>query len=234
MTGIRQLILPGGALFALAWAQGCLFNSQYGPPAILFIGNSITRHFPLPAIGWNQTNGMAATNLDSDYVHQTIRHLKARGVDARVEYGRRDCDDCDTIGIYEEHRGNIEAILEEISPRWAVVQLGENLTGELADSKSFSGYRGLLQELRRGGSFPIFCITAWWSTRLSDAQNTAMIQAMAGISRVHIVDITSVVSNPANYGDSLVYADPGVRLHPGNRGMDAIAAILADSIAAYP
>ena len=234
MTGRRQLLLPGGAWAALVFLQGCLFDSHYGPPAILFVGNSITLHGQYPAVGWYQFNGMAATALDSDYVHQTLRRLETKGIGARAEFGRRDCDDCDTIGVFEEFRGNIEAIMDEISPRWVVVQLGENLTGELGNSKSLLGYRNLVMELRKSGTFQIFCITAWGNGSMNNPQNMALQQAVAGLTRVHIVNITSVASDPANYGDSLLYANRAVQWHPGNRGMDAIAAILADSMSAYP
>ena len=224
-------MFPGFAGVLLIWT-GCLFDTGHTPPAILFVGNSITAHLPLPEVGWMQKNGMAATDPDSDYVHRTLRYLEAKGVPARAEYGLRDCDGCS--GVFEEHRGNFEAIMDRIRPRWAVVQLGENLIDFRADAPTTLEFRALLLELRKGGTFPIFCITAWGNASLEDPQNRTLQSAMRGIPKVHLVDITSAAADPANYGDSSVYWNAAVQWHPGNRGMDAIAAILADSLAAHP
>lgn len=36
---------------------------------ILFVGNSITRHYPKPEVGWLNDCGMAASSIEKDYVH---------------------------------------------------------------------------------------------------------------------------------------------------------------------
>lgn len=36
---------------------------------ILFVGNSITRHYPKPEVGWFNDCGMAASSIEKDYVH---------------------------------------------------------------------------------------------------------------------------------------------------------------------
>ena len=45
---------------------------------VLFVGNSITRHMPLPSIGWTGDWGMAASCEEKDYVHQTVRLLEEK------------------------------------------------------------------------------------------------------------------------------------------------------------
>ena len=45
---------------------------------VLFVGNSITRHMPLPSIGWEGDWGMAASCEEKDYVHQTVRLLEEK------------------------------------------------------------------------------------------------------------------------------------------------------------
>ena len=64
---------------ALLAAWGCgAFAAEPGNlkvNRILFLGNSITRHGPKEAIGWNGNWGMAASSLDKDYVHILLRSL---------------------------------------------------------------------------------------------------------------------------------------------------------------
>jgi hypothetical protein len=219
--------------FTLALGTGCLFDTRFQAPTLLFLGNSITLHDSLPQIGWRQQSGMAATTLDSDYVHFTIRDLQLRGIRAQIEYGMRDCDVCD--GPIDEHRQNIATVLRHTKPRWVVVQLGENMNAlEVQTGKLTLQYRQLLFDLRAGGTYPIFCVSNWNETSLSDLHNAAIQRAMNSISGIHFVDITSVAADSQNYADTSRYLDPGVRWHPGNRGMSAMAAILSDSIANYP
>ncbi len=68
--------------------NGCFFpelNAAY--PAgkrYLFVGNSVTKHAPKPSIGWDQDNGMAASDLDHDYVHILKKRILTREPDASI------------------------------------------------------------------------------------------------------------------------------------------------------
>lgn len=44
---------------------------------ILFAGNSITKHSPRPAMGWMNDCGMAASDIDHDYVHLLLERIRA-------------------------------------------------------------------------------------------------------------------------------------------------------------
>ena len=52
---------------------------------IAFIGNSLTLHSKLESIGWNHTSGMAASSLENDYVHKTVKKL-AESKNVNIEY----------------------------------------------------------------------------------------------------------------------------------------------------
>lgn len=43
---------------------------------ILFAGNSITKHSPRPAMGWHNDCGMAASDIDRDYVHLLLEKIR--------------------------------------------------------------------------------------------------------------------------------------------------------------
>ena len=51
---------------------------------ILFAGNSITKHAPKPSVGWINDCGMAASDIDHDYVHLLMK--KIRTVDPYAGY----------------------------------------------------------------------------------------------------------------------------------------------------
>ena len=51
---------------------------------ILFAGNSITKHAPKPIVGWTNDCGMAASDIDHDYVHLLLK--KIREVDPHAGY----------------------------------------------------------------------------------------------------------------------------------------------------
>ena len=51
---------------------------------ILFAGNSITKHAPRPEMGWTNDCGMAASDIDHDYVHLLLS--KIREYDKNVAY----------------------------------------------------------------------------------------------------------------------------------------------------
>ncbi len=228
---LRILSCGGVAWIGISILQACMFNTQTQPPNVLFLGNSITLHDSLPSIGWSQENGMAATVPDSDYVHSTIRDLQPLGVAAGIFYGRRDCEVCD--GPIDEHFHNVTWDLTQAHPRWVVVQLGENSNDlEVETGQLLFQYRELLWALRQGGDFPIFCLSVWNDTTLTALRTAAVLQAMQGIDDVHLVDITALAKDSANYAYNSGYADPAIQWHPGNHGHAAIASILADSIAA--
>ncbi len=68
--------------------KGCFFpelNEAFpSGKRYLFVGNSVTKHGPKPDIGWNQDNGMAASDLDHDYVHILKKRILAREPDASI------------------------------------------------------------------------------------------------------------------------------------------------------
>lgn len=63
-----------------------LYNNEKSKIKILFVGNSIAKHAPKPAIGWYNDCGMAASSADKDYVHLVVRKIMEK-YDKNVSYG---------------------------------------------------------------------------------------------------------------------------------------------------
>jgi hypothetical protein len=202
------------------------------PAKIIFLGNSITLSIKNPALGWMKDAGMAASIPENDYVHQTVRILREKGLDVEGLVGPRDCEFCD--GPIEEHIENLWQV-REVRPRYVVVQLGENsdLT-QIRSGKLTQDYLRLLQGLKDNGAQRIFCLSNWDEDSLSRPHNEAILKAIHHFHDIHVVDITSLADDPANRGDSTLYANVDVRWHPGDLGMLRIATILANSILEDP
>ncbi len=72
---------------------------------VMFVGNSITRHSPKPDIGWVRDCGMAASDLDHDYVHVLMSKIRqydphaAHSICQVAELERR-YDEPDVLGHY--------------------------------------------------------------------------------------------------------------------------------------
>ncbi len=209
---------------------GCIMETHKSPPKILFLGNSITQSIRNDTAGWKLEAGMAASSSDKDYVHQTIRILKDKGFEFEAIIGSRDCNICD--GVIGEHLENIGEI-QEMHPRYVVVQLGENSNQLEVDSGRLTkDYLALISAIHYQSIHGIFCITNWNEANLSDAHNDAILRAVSHFPDIHVVDITALANQPENYGDSTLYHNPAILWHPGDLGMLRIAEALSHSILA--
>lgn len=210
---------------------GCVMETRYEPAQILFMGNSITLATKNPPLGWNIDAGMAATKPENDYVHQTVRILKEKGLDVEGIVGPRDCVICD--GSIVDHIENLWQV-RELHPRYVVVQLGENQNlVQIQSGKLTQDYLTLLQGLKENGAQRIFCLSNWDEDSLSRPHNNAVLKAIhhyGDFDDIHFVDLTSLATDPANRADTTVYKDVDVRWHPGDLGMLRMAEILAQAI----
>jgi len=208
--------------------MSCVFETRPQPSRILFLGNSITYAPANADFGWPRSVGMAASSQDKDYVHQTIRILREKGMDVEAVLGTRDCEICDEV--IGEHIETLDDI-REIRPRYAVVQLGENSDHiQINSGRLTREYLLLLEGLKKRGIRDIFCISNWHEASPEDPHNQAILRAIRHFSDIHWVDIGSLANRPEYYGDTTLYSDRDILWHPGDLGMLRIAEILAESI----
>lgn len=199
---------------------------------ILFLGNSITLHGPLASIGWAGNWGMAASAQEKDYVHLVLSAVaKATGKppEARI----------DNIADIERQYATIdlEARLKDhlaFSPDLVILAIGEN-TPALAtddDKRAFlDSMTRLMTALRRNGAPPLFVRSCFWPDA---AKDTALRQACTAVGGTY-VDISNLAQDPANSARSeRTIEHAGVAGHPGDRGMQAIAAAILSAMASHP
>ncbi len=53
-----------------------IFLHGNGNFKVMFVGNSITKHAPKPEVGWNRDCGMAASSIETDYVHLLVKKFE--------------------------------------------------------------------------------------------------------------------------------------------------------------
>jgi hypothetical protein len=225
VPGLRSLaVIP----ICLGLISGCVFETRRQGPAILFMGNSITRNVPVPELGWTGDWGMAATSRDKDYAHQTIRLLKERGMDAELHLAERDCPECD--GSLDEQIRNMDQV-RRLRPRYVVVQLSEHSFDiELRSGKMTDQYRRLLQGLKDEGVPHVYCVSAWGEKDIEGPHAVGIGLALRDFPEYEFVDITKAAADTLNYGDPALFSDAGVLWHPGDAGMLRIAEAVSEAI----
>lgn len=102
---------------------------------IMFAGNSVTKHAPKPDIGWERDCGMAASCLEKDYVHLTMKKIREYDPDAAFAIAQ--------VADYE--RGYMNGALEqyanaaEFKPDILVMFFGANVPKEYVnDTEGFA------------------------------------------------------------------------------------------------
>lgn len=191
---------------------------------ILFLGNSITRHGPLAAIGWTNNWGMAASAQEKDYVH-----VLARGIAAIT--GTTPATMIENIADFERQYDTYDPGTRlkkafEFKADTIIVAIGENVPA-LGSAESKTRFREsllkLLRALKDAGDPTIIVRSSFWP---DGAKDEILKQACAAVGGV-FVDISSLSKDESHYARSeRDYAHSGVAAHPGDKGMQAIAAAL--------
>lgn len=184
---------------------------------VTILGNSLTLHEPAPGIGWNQRSGMAASDLDHDYVHILITMMmereKASKVTPRIINGFDFENTPDAVKLTE--------IVEAV--RGAdifIIQLGDNVKEQMV--KPFlSLYSDLIAEIRKSNSkSTLIALGTWYDKRELNRQ----IKEICDTHFIKHVDLAPLFDDKNNLASSeRSFSNPAVGSHPGDKGMKEIA-----------
>ena len=210
----------GNTVSGAAQAKGrnVVFFEGNKTEGLLCVGHSLTRHGPLPSIGWTSNWGMAASKKENDYVHLLWEKLKKENPDAGL---------CVATGAYFE-RNFIDAdkILPELyggvrkfKAKWIVISLGDNVSPKMAAENDFiKYYEKLVRFLNPDGKSKLIITTCWYpSNKLNDG-----LKAFAKKNAITIVDIAEIAKKP-NMKATGLFEHKGVASHPSDAGMAALA-----------
>jgi lysophospholipase L1-like esterase len=179
---------------------------------IYFLGNSITLHYPLPALNWFGTWGMAATSEENDYTYQLIRKARDEFNNYRINYITQN------ISHWERNFNENVKINTEKPINLLVVQLGENVDETHARANSYHTALSKLITGIKGENTKVIILDPFWYSGYKTAIHKEIAQE-SGYYFVEISDLSFNIDNMA-YG---IFDNTVVAMHPGDKGMKAIA-----------
>lgn len=236
----RIASVMGSLAFACMQASGEVSRSEVsglnassfaGVRKILFLGNSITRHGPYPAIGWTNNWGMAASALEKDYVHvvqSAVAELTGAVPDIMIQSG----------APFE--RGytnyNVEAEFADafaFAPDLFVLAIGENVPAFTSEEQITQFKDGVARIINgvRAQSQPIVVVrSCFWANATKDLA-LSQVSRQAGAIFVNIGALGADESNLAR--SEPTFSDPiynTINTHPGDKGMSEIANAIVQAV----
>jgi GDSL-like Lipase/Acylhydrolase family len=181
----------------------------------VFVGNSITLHAPAPEIGWKGNWGMAATAADKDYRSLLMAQLNQRRNNTESIIFR-------AVPFEQQYWNYDLANLQEItakSPDLIIIRIGENVDeGKIWLYKFEQYYHELVKLAVKYEGAKVICVGSFWN----QPDVNRVMKAQADYFGVDWVKIDDLLADPSNTAKGL-YSDPGVALHPSDKGMKAIS-----------
>ena len=193
---------------------------------MLFLGNSITLH--PPAEGISGSWGMAASSAEKDYVHLVLSAVGKRN-------GNKPESKVLNLADFERgfERYDIAAKLKaeiEFQADTVILAIGENvpdLKTDEAKLKFRDSVSRLLRLLKADRRCAIYVRSCFWPNAAKDSALKEACAAMGGV----FVDISALSKDERNYARSeRKFANTGIAIHPGDKGMSAIADLIFAAI----
>ena len=183
---------------------------------IAFIGNSITFP-PLPEIGWHNSNGIAATNKESDYAHRLLRLLNIDEQDAFIgNFAELERQESPSLEIQE----TIGKLLS-LAPHIIIIQLGDNVGDDAQLAFFKQNLNWIFQEARASRiTQKMLVLSTWWRSSSKDLA----IKSVADENGVNFCFIGDIFDSKLNEDRRVKeYHHSGVDNHPRDWAMNQIA-----------
>lgn len=189
---------------------------------VLFVGNSITRHGIKEDIGWNRDCGMAASCLENDYVHVTVKELEKRfGV---ISY-------CVTHAVEWERNFFDDTVLKQFSPAAAfnadivIIRIGENSDIEHLSSNDYKKQFETMVKFFANSHCQTIVTSLFWRY---DQIDIPILKAATdnGYTFVDLNDLGEKDENKALQE----FWHGGVKKHPNDLGMKRIAERILEKV----
>lgn len=186
---------------------------------VLFVGNSISKHKPMPEIGWNNDCGMAASCTEKDYIHQTVKLIKQ--YDPEMSYSILHVApferNFETMDVYKEYKPAIDYKADII-----IMFFGANVSKEYDKKenpkiKFGTAYENLRNALNSHKTAKVFHSEGFY---LRPVLNKEKKEAAERLGDTYI-ELGDIVTREDTHGQFN---------HPGDKGMKEIAKLFFKTI----
>lgn len=220
----QEMKMPRVAiLFAAGLSFACFADVGTDKSKLLVIGNSIVRHPVAPNLGWTNEWGMAASAMEKDFAHlvasgierQTGRSVELRTHGAKgLEANYLAYDVNEDLGAAAQWR-----------PDYVVFSVGENISG-FTNAVGRAAWR---EDLIKAAEFLksvnpsvkiVYKTTFWYEP----SKNREILAAAEAVDAA-VADLGSR-GNDRKYQAIGLFKHDGVACHPGDLGMEMIAATI--------
>jgi len=191
--------------------------------SVFIFGNSIVDHGDAPTIGWHGRRGMAASTLDSDFVHLLMAEIKRKDSSVKVGYANMGPFEL----TYTDY--NWERLDTFPKPDMLILRFGENVDDSTVDNGQLTGrYDKLIQRIDPDKKATVVIVSSFWKR----PNNNRVMRDYAAKHHYLFVrnDDLWADSTNAAYG---LFKDPGVAMHPSDKGMRMIKERIWDKIKGY-
>jgi hypothetical protein len=193
---------------------------------ILILGNSITRHGPLPAEKWYGDWGMAASSADNDYVHVLIKKIREDIPKSTIDYRAQGIAfwERDFAFDFSTNPETKDILTLPYNPDILIIRLGENVQEEYGKANDYEKALNTLIDKFKTDSTLVLVTGNFWSNEFKDRVQKKVSQNN-GYAFVDFSDLDRDTSNKA-----LDTYEGGVGQHPSDKGMLNIATKIFDKI----
>lgn len=182
---------------------------------VVILGNSITYAPQNPGIGWNANWGMAASAPEKDYVHLLAAKFKQQNSSANVS--------AKNVAEFEINYATYDFDAElktyrDSKPDLLILRIGENVQSSFDSVLFAKRYQALIAYLKTDNpQLKVLAVGSFWSEPNKDYINNIMGRYTPYIS------LGSLSTDLSNYAFDRKGVSDGVKQHPGDKGMQAIA-----------
>lgn len=195
---------------------------------VLFLGNSITKHGPKADLDWHGNWGMAATAEAKDYVHLVTAGLTAKQGKAPEIFVNNIADFERTHTTYDIATKLTASA--DFQANLIILAIGENVPALKTDEAKAAFKTAITQLLAKlqGSQKPTIIVrSSFWANTTKDE----ILKQCAEAAGATFVDISALSKDESNYARSeRPYKHAGVANHPGDKGMQAIAAAILKAV----
>ncbi|WP_245565096.1 SGNH/GDSL hydrolase family protein [Spirosoma spitsbergense] len=194
---------------------------------LLVIGNSIMFHGPATELGWTNSNGMAASALDKDFVHLLMARLQTinpattlrlqAGTGLELNFGK-------PTYVMDE----FDEPVQTFKPDLIVIRIGENVSDGDVPLRNLEGqFRQFIDRIiQLSGGQPVRIVTT--TSVWNKPQTDAVIRKIIAEKGMTLVDLSSMVDQGQYFASQ--YANGGVAAHPNDAGMQRITDLIWEKV----